>query len=72
MYEKLIDLKDNFLFCIATTFVGILIMIIASVIIIITLPMYCLFWINPVFEIYQNLIWKIYNILFQIGSDDEI
>jgi len=72
MYEKLIDLKDNFLFCIATTFVGILIMIIASVIIIITLPMYYLFWINPVFEIYQNLIWKIYDILFQIGSDDEI
>ena len=71
MYEKLIDLKDNFLFCIATTFAGILIMTIASIIIIATLPMYCLFWINPVFKMYQNLIWKIYD-TFQIGSDDEI
>lgn len=70
MNAELKNLFDKFLFCLIIPAVSIFLILSLCGVVIITLPMFLLFWINPVFELYQQVVWKIYDALFELDDKD--
>ena len=70
MNAELKNLFDKFLFCLIIPVVSIFLILSLCGVVIITLPMFLLFWINPVFELYQQVVWKIYDALFELDDKD--
>lgn len=70
MNAELKNLFDKFLFCLIIPAVSVFLILALCGVILITLPMFFLFWINPVFELYQQIVWKIYDALFELDDKD--
>lgn len=70
MNAELKNLFDKFLFCLIVSVVSILLILALCGVILITLPIFFLFWINPVFELYRRIVWKIYDALFELDDKD--
>ena len=70
MNAELKNLFDKFLFCLIIPAVSVFLILALCGVILITLPVFFLFWINPVFELYQRIVWKIYDALFELDDKD--
>lgn len=70
MNAELKNLFDKFLFCLIIPAVSVFLILALCGVILITLPMFFLFWINPTFELYQQIVWKIYDALFELDDKD--
>ena len=70
MNAELKNLFDKFLFCLIIPAVSVFLILVLCGVILITLPIFFLFWINPVFELYQRIAWKIYDALFELDDKD--
>ena len=71
MYDEMKGLFDKFLFCLIIPCVSIFLIGVMLFIMLMTIPMYILFWFNPAFELYQNTIWKIFDSIFELSGNDE-
>nr|DAR11843.1 MAG TPA: hypothetical protein [Caudoviricetes sp.] len=70
MNAKSKNLFDRFLFCLIIPAISVFLILVLCSIIIITLPTFFLFWINPVFELYWKIIWKMCDALFALDDKD--
>lgn len=70
MNAKLKNLFDKFLFCLIILAISTFLILTSCSIIIITLPVLFLFWINPVFELYWQIIWKTCDAFFALDDED--
>ena len=70
MNAELKNLFDKFLFCLIIPAVSVFLILALCGVILITLPIFFLFWINPVFELYQRIVWKISDALFELDDKD--